>query len=376
MVTWQIVTAAGLAAATLMAARSSDHVWNRVTLWPMFAIVGVYAICTWASLDPRRSVERFALMPLLAIVFPGVQIAGQSATVTRLMASICVACGLLIVVDVVLARFAGWTLFQGAVQVTTRSAGSQGNANDVTVAVLLLPLAWLVVPTTNRGVGYLIASLCVAPAWIFSAGRQALVGWTVGSIWPHLNRTSSWRGRMISMGLVAAVLVVAVLTVPPMRSRLLNTLDSGLGVREQLMAFGLWQWTQHPWLGSGPGLYGEAYAQAVRTGWTWRGESLLPVGMPWAHSLPVEVLVDLGIVGAVALGVVSGLGIRRSLAMRSRPDGVPATVIAGETMGLAILVVGLVDLTFIKGWFQIVFWLALGLLWTETPAKRPVPVSI
>jgi hypothetical protein len=90
----------------------------------------------------------------------------------------------------------------------------------------------------------------------------------------------------------------------------------------------------------------------------------------------VEVLVDLGVVGGLALGVVATLALRRSLAMRRRPNGVPATLIVGETMSVAILLVGLVDLTFIKGWFQILFWLALGLLWTDSTTERirsPLP---
>jgi hypothetical protein len=376
MVTWQVIMAAGLALATLIAARSSAQVWTRITLWPMILILGVFAACTCTSVAPERSVERFSLMPLLAMVFPSVQIAGQNTTASRLMASICLACGLVIAADVMLARFAGWSLFQGTVRMTTRAAGSQGNANDVTAAVLLLPLAWLALSPACRRTGYLIASLCTAPAWIFSAGRQALLGWTVSCMWPLLNRARSWRARVFSMSLVTAVVAVAVLAVPPLRNRVLATLDSGLGVREQLMAFGLWQWTQHPWMGSGPGLYGEAYTRAVRDGWTWRGEPLPAVGMPWAHSLPVEVLVDLGVVGGLALGVVATLALRRSLAMRRRPNGVPATLIVGETMSVAILLVGLVDLTFIKGWFQILFWLALGLLWTDSTTERirsPLP---
>jgi O-antigen ligase len=163
----------------------------------------------------------------------------------------------------------------------------------------------------------------------------------------------------VAIGVLALAVAVAaaVAVVPAARSRTLETVRTGLGVREPIIAFGLSLAADHPLTGVGPGLFGSYYAREALDGWSWRGQPLPKVGMPWVHCLPVEVACEYGLVGVCAFGGVAAAAVRRAwIAAR-----------AGDPMGrgalgmlAAFLLIGLVDLTFIKDWVRCEAWVAAG----------------
>lgn len=344
----------------LCCARLEAQTWDRLTLWPMIVLLTAYAIGCFTSIDSARSVNRFTTMPLFAIVFVAMQLASADRVVLRTVLWAGVITMLAIVFDVAVSRATGRSLFHNEAVSAVRTAGSQGNPNDLSAASLLLPLAWAVVPRRGHVVWYMGFAIAAAFAWVLSAGRQVAIGWAVATLVPIVLQLGWKRSAWIILplvGLVGAVIVID----PSLRIRMTETLQNGFGDRKPLIVFGLWQWWQQPWLGNGPGTFGELYLRAAAADWSWHGLTLEHVGMPWVHNLSIEVLCDLGLVGAAAFGaVVVGAWRRIHSALAASPECRTLAIVACA-MGLSILAISAVDLTFIKDWFRCVFWLALGL---------------
>ena len=350
-------------------ARAAVQTWDRLTLWPVIILLAAYAVGCSTSADAARSISRFTTMPLFAMIFIAIQLAATDRVVLRTVLWTGVITMLAVVLDVSIARATGRSLFHDEAVSLVRTAGSQGNPNDLSAVSLLLPLAWAAVPRRGRVAWYLGFAIAAALAWVLSAGRQVAIGWAAATLVPIMMQLGWKRSAWIILpiaGLAGAVIVMD----PILRTRMIETLENGFGDRKPLIVFGLWQWWQQPWLGNGPGTFGELYLRAAAANWSWRGLTLEHVGMPWVHNLGIEVLCDLGLVGAAAFGVVV-LGAWRKIrsALVSGPDG-RALAIAACAMAVSILVIGTVDLTFIKDWFRCVFWLALGLAFL--PPEQPV----
>ena len=100
------------------------------------------------------------------------------------------------------------------------------------------------------------------------------------------------------------------------------------------------------------------------------GEPLPPIGMPWVHSLPIEVLCETGTIGALAMLASLAEAARRLVrAWRSALTD-RTTLIAILTAAACMVTVGLVDLSFIKDWVRVCFWMILGLCFAMAPRAR------
>ena len=358
----------------LVAARFTPTHWNRLTLWPILLLLGVYAIGCLASVDRDRSIARFVTMPLLAMVFVAVQVASAEVRAFRVLLLVGVAAMLAIVADVCFARFTGRTLFHEGTASTVRTAASQGNPNDLAAASLLLPLAWAVVPRRGAVLCFSLVAAMASLVWVLSAGRQVAIGWVVATLVPLAMHLGLKRSAWVVLGL-AALAAVSFGLDPFLRTRLGETLESGLGDRKPLIAFGLWQWWQRPWIGNGPGTFGELYLRAATADWSWNGLTLQRVGMPWAHNLIVEVLSDLGLVGIAAFGVVIVAAARRVRSALAGDTNRRRLAIAAAALGLTVAAIGMVDLTLIKDWFRCVTFLGLGLAFVPQGAKSIDPAQ-
>jgi O-antigen ligase len=196
-----------------------------------------------------------------------------------------------------------------------------------------------------------------------------MLGWLLGALPPIALRTRlKW--ILMAAGAVVAAVAVAVLVSPGLRERVMATWSNGLGERGPVFAFGLHLYTSH-WIdGAGPGLFGSYYQSAVKAGWKWMGKPLPPIGMPWVHSLPIEVLCEIGTIGALAMLATLAEAVRRLFrAWRSALTD-RTTLIAIITAAGCMVTVGLVDLSFIKDWVRVCFWMILGLCFAMAPRER------
>ena len=359
----------GCCVAMLGCARMTACRWDGLTLWPMLLLLAAYGLGCATSVDPTRSMARFAVMPLFAMLHVAMQLASGDQRALRAVCAVGVLAALVIVVDVAMARFANRSLFQGAVPSVPRPSGSQGNPNDLAAASLLLPLAWVLVPSKRAVLWYAGCAAVVALAWVLSAGRQVAIGWVVAALVPIVLQMG-WRRGVGAVIVLLGAGVLVVMTEPALRARLLETIDGGLGDRKPLITFGTWLWWQRPWIGHGPGTFGELYMQAALSDWSWHGVTLARVGMPWPHNLLIEVLDDLGLVGLAAFTLVTGAAMRRVRQGLAAGGQQRRLAVAVAAIALAIAAVSVVDLSFIKDWFRCVFWITLGLAFAIPDADK------
>jgi len=128
---------------------------------------------------------------------------------------------------------------------------------------------------------------------------------------------------------------------------------------------GLWlvawaMFKESPLLGKGVFTFGEYYTPAWYLSRVRFPEGYAPERgiIPWAHSLPLELLCERGVAGLGSFVWMVGSavgGVRRRL-------GEPRVAAAATSLA-GFLGAGLVDLTLMKDWVALLLFLLLGLLW-------------
>jgi hypothetical protein len=204
-----------------------------------------------------------------------------------------------------------------------RLSGFLPHPNDAALWAVLLPFTpWLLWPVT----GALI---------LVSHSRMALAGALVVCV---LLAPRAWRWRLgLGLGaLFAGLLVVWV--------QLGHVGQTNGTARLGMWLVGMEMFTGAPWFGQGPARFVDFYLPLLRQlgphPWGIPAEWAF---VPWAHNLGVEVLAERGVLGLLALGLPL-LWVWRQGDSRVR---------AGLA---AFLVMGLVDLTFLKPWVVGVYW--------------------
>jgi len=355
-----MVALGGIGALAVLIARADPHGrWARVTWWPVPAILGAMVVSVLNCRLPGLATERSTSAGVFALIAVAAQVAAWDRRALRLVLVGCAALVVVVAADVGWQRMTGESLLRAVPGAGARLSGSHGNTNDLAVASLMLPFGLAAIPTGWWFVGLPLAILGGVPAWL-SASRQAALAWVIG-----LSVVAGARlGRRRALVAVTAVVVALTATValtPVLRARALETWRDGAGIREQLTVYGTELFIEHPITGIGPGLFGQYYQLDAREGWSWRGTPLPKVGMPWVHSLPIEVLCELGLIGAAAYAATLWIVVRRAWRARRLPglDGQVAVAVLAVLAAGALA--GLVDLTFIKDWVRCGFWLAVGL---------------
>jgi hypothetical protein len=360
-----VIPLAALGLLALGAARfDREGRWARVTAWPVVLVLGAFAVSILRCRLPGMAIERSASMPLYAMAFLAVQVCMWDARVARALVFVIAAVALVMSVDITVQKLTGTSLVRQVRLGSARLAGSQGNPNDLAAATLLVPAGFAALSGARHAAfAQVLYAAAVAPAWIFSVSRQAFGAWAVSCVGNALSVGRSRRVAWVAVGVLVAA-AIAVAAIPAARARAFETARRGLGEREAIVAFGAHLAAENPMTGIGPGLFGSYYGTAALEGWSWRGQALPKVGMPWVHCLPVEVACEYGVVGLAAFGGVAAAALRRSwhAARAGEPIGRAALL-----MLAGFLLIGLVDLTFIKDWVRCEAWVVAGLAFGSGP---------
>ena len=340
-----------------------------VTFWPVIAILAAWGIAVARSASPPMSFERAYGMGLYSMCFIAVQAIAWSPRMLRLMLWGVVLTIIACVADVWTQWFTDTSLFTGQPKRHFGFHGSQGNQNDLAIVSILLPLTSAALPGA-RGLALYIAMMAVtAPMWVLARSRQIALGWFLGALPPLAVRVSiRW---LVVMALVMAGTVVAAAALSAdLRDRIMSTASRGLGERGPIYGFGLWLFSRFWVTGAGPGLFTNYYVPASVRGWTWMGQPLHTMGMPWVHSLPIEVLCETGTVGAAAVTSALVAAFRRVVRAWKSASTDRTLLVAIISAAGCMMIVGLVDLTLIKDWVRICFWMILGLAFAMAPGAQ------
>ena len=350
-------------------------------------LLGAFAVSILVSELRPLLIHRFWAMPVLALLMPVVQVACWRSA-TRRGVFILILCTVLIVaLDLILQRWTGWSLggrvLEGPGNVD--QSGSLGNPNDLAAMTILLPIGLLALPQ-GRPVLHLagvVATLaCTNLAAVLTTSRQVLIGWCLGGLSGVVTpgRGSFPKGALLTLAvLVLGVFTLQFIGVPWLstegfREEFEMTVESGVGTERSMQyRYAWWLFTERPWLGIGAGGFGEYWSLGIAEGWTWNETPLPSVAMPWVHNLELEVLCETGIIGAAAFVLCIGHAILGCV--RGVRRGPEASTLARAVLGsgLVFLVIGLVDLSFIKDWVRVVFWLGLGLAAAAATSENNLP---
>jgi hypothetical protein len=337
-----------------------------VSFWPVIAILAAWGISIARSADPPASLGRTYGMGIYAMCFIAVQVIVWNPRTLRLLLWGVTLTILACVADVGTQWYSGSALFTGQPKRHFGFHGSQGNQNDLAVVSILLPLTSAALPGA-RGLALYIAMMAVsAPMWVLARSRQIALGWFIGALPPLAARVRIKWLIVIAIAMVGAIVAAAALS-PDLRSRIMSTTSRGLGERGPIYGFGLWLFSHFWATGAGPGLFNNYYVPAAARGWTWMGEPLQRTGMPWVHSLPIEVLCETGLVGAAAVTSALVGAVRRLVRAWKHAATDRTLLMAIISAASCMMIVGLVDLTFAKDWVRICFWMILGLAFAMAP---------
>lgn len=197
---------------------------------------------------------------------------------------------------------------------------SQGHRIDANIFAdsLLAPLALAVVALLHaRRVQIVLAMIAaialLGEAIVISLSREAMLGCVaIAFVIVMMSRK-----RLIALALLIPTLIVVPFVVPAIGERIATAASTGGAGRTSIWTVDLHAWAMHPVFGWGAGSAVEAYSQnLLRVGpRTFEGWDRPP------HNVPLETLVDVGLIGLV-LVVAMFVLVYRMLRTVRRGDGV------------------------------------------------------
>lgn len=324
------------------------------------------ALSTVFSEFREESLARVAYAPIALLLFLAAQeVAVTLAAYRRLLVVLGVVV-VLIGADGVYQFTTGTSLLGGSLPFRGRVSGSLPHPNDLALIPILMPVA--------------LASVIDRPAWWMS--RILLAAFPVAFATAILSQSrNAWLGLAVGLGvlgafsvrrkpvliagaLAAALFVLAyafdVGNVPERARKILDT------PREPRIGHWLVAWEmfkEAPLLGKGVHTFGEFYLPYLDR---IRLPAHIPpeiAYIPWAHNLYFEILAERGLLGAVGFAVPLGaIAVLLARALRPAAPTVVRMIALGVTAGLlSFLAQGVFDLTFLKDWVLLVFWLLAAL---------------
>jgi hypothetical protein len=342
--------------------------WRSLVLWPIPVILVAWSLSVATCNFPREVALRANGLVWFSPAFVAAQvICWRTRALKLLVVSI-------VLMMIVMAVDLWWQLgttrslireirapeYKPDGSIKFMTLGSLGNQNDQAVTAILLPLCMSVVSSWWAWCLLLIGAIPTGYLAITGKSRQLALGAVVA-----LSSVTGLHAKpKLRLWAVASLVVLSgaiFAAAPGVRERFANIASNPLGDRGLPMVYGVDLFLHNPLFGVGPSLYGHYYVLGVREGWSFHGQPLLPIGTPWVHSLPIEIACELGIVGLSAFGFIMWKcagALRRGL-RRPGPARNMSVAVIGSALSMAT--VGLIDLSFIKDWVCIVWWLVLGL---------------
>lgn len=344
-------------------------------LIPFLLFAGATILSTAFSAYPALSLSRAAYAPIALLFFFAVQEVAITPAAFRRVSLALAGVIFLVGVDGVYQYVAGRSLLGGDPMFRGRVSGSLPHPNDLALIPILLPLTLALISQERswplRAV--LLAGLPLAFATvILSQSRNAWLGLAIGLGVFFAFGTS--RKIIVALAGLLILLFGAAYALDignvPGRLRAILRAPSEPRIGHWLVAWEMFK--EAPLLGKGTHTFGEFYLPYLSRVELPKGVTPEIARIPWAHNLFLEILAERGLLGLVGfLAPVLAMGHRL---LRARSQAVPplartlALGLAGSL--LVFLAQGLFDLTFLKDWVLLVFWL-LGALVARLPALTP-----
>ncbi len=360
---WLAFVALGALVCGVVVARTVGQIAFR-GLAPLLLLAGGTIVSMWCSPWSAQSMSRATPSLLLMLVFPAAQVVARSP---RALSSVraCIAGAIVIAAaDLAWQPLFGRSLLLGVVQdpADPRFTGSLPNANEVGFVALLAPLAFDVSPLWPiarplHALRSALTPLVALVPMLLSASRATLGGYFVGAC------VRSWFGRRrfvrwAPVAVIALAAIAWIADVGAFRHRVEETLSPQQESRLRTWSIAWHAFAERPWIGNGPAVFFEVNEASRKLphepGWE------TPAGgMPWAHNVPLEILCERGLLGGGLFAVVlAQLIAHLRAALASPAQRAWAAAIAASAATFAAM--SLLDMSFLKDWCSVCFWLTCG----------------
>lgn len=361
----------GLLIGGVVAARFSGHAIRGLIPFVLLAAAGIAS----SELSPYASASRgrSATGIMLLAVFPAAQLVIRNEHARRAVFG----CALLVIVvaasDILTQFLRGTSLLTGKAPAfdNGRFDGSLPNPNEAAFVVVLAPLAagglaagGLTAGGLTAGVleasrrARLLCTACATLAVVLLTGSRAMLAGiaTAVTIAAGLVRP---RWAVVAVAGCAAMAGLAwLLDIASIRDRVADTLAIGEESRLRVWRVAWNAFLERPLLGSGPSTFFEVH-ESARAAQHPPGWEPARGGMPWAHSIPLEVLCERGLVGFAIVATIvarTASDLRRARA-DARVRALASAVIASSG---AFGAMALVDLSLMKDWCLVLVCLLSG----------------
>ena len=253
---------------------------------------------------------------------------------------------------------------------TQRITSGLPHPNDLAILAVLVgflpPVLNRLGPRSRWVVGSILFGAYIVTA-SFSRSRNLWIGLLVSAlVWGFARRPKIDVKRLFTSAAIGVLLFSIVWATNlggiQERSLSLSAIASDGRIGIWLVSWNLFE--SAPFTGIGPFLFGDYYLKLV-------SQIDLPAGyqpetsvVQWAHSLYLESLAERGLWGLASFVLLVGACLRRVTRSLYRiPIGSPERLHAAALASgwSAFLVMGLFDLTFLKDWPWLAFWLLAGL---------------
>ncbi len=334
---------------------------------PMLLFLGSVSLSVAYSVNPPLSLHYARFTPIAILFFLGLQ---QVVLSVESVYRFCIVIWCVIVmlsIDGLFQFGFGGSLLSGNELWGSRVTGSIPHPNDLALIPIFFPFLFILLKLTRRRIlRWLIwcsVPLAIATV-IVSQCRAALIGVVIGvMLWMWMTRRT--RLAPIMFLLLGSILLLAWLfNLGDFQSRLGSIMSLHQEGRIGIWLVAWQMFLDFPLGGLGAHTFGEFYLYYLM-------EVPLPQGyipeiavIPWAHSIYLELLCERGLIGFGTFALIVGSLIHRLYVCLSINDNPEIRTIGAGLAGVLILflLMGLIDLTFLKDWVSLLFWLFAALI--------------
>jgi O-antigen ligase len=354
-----------VAAYAFRALRAGEVIRFPPTVLPVLllgVLIGLSLLTSPDQADGVSKVVRYALF--ITFFFLVTQLAATIDSATRVMRVI-VLSG---------AAAAVWGLVAFVSGAEDRAGGPIDDPNDFAfLMATLIPLCtYLFVQERRLRWLWGAAGVLLIAAVLATLSRGALVGLGALFVWAVATRRIPLTGVLAALVTLVSVVALAFTFWAPLINdnieRKGKIADENVASRQAYWSAALSMTADHPWLGVGPGRFGEESADYIR-------ENPIVIPNPVVHNSYLEILAENGIFALMAFLAFLGVTWRllTQAHRRAREDG-DVTRTRMATALQATMVVVLVSSVFLSAQVQIPFWLIGGLATAVALAGRPATV--
>jgi O-antigen ligase len=334
----------------------------------LFAVVTLVA--AWLSPFAKFALDRSSAGLVLLLVFPAAQLVTVSPWAVRIVCGGAMLAVTMCGIDIAWQYFFGASLLLGVPEPSDRwrFTGSLTNANEVGFVALLLPFALVQLgseqhASRRRGRVRRAVTIITAMFGVLLTGSRA----TLGGLFVGAN-VASWYGKraFLRWSLVVALSLAAIAWIGDLgsfRKRVVESLRPQDEMRLRTWRIAVEAFAERPLFGVGPAVFYEVNEQS-RTRQRPAGWETPPGGMPWVHNVPLELLVERGLIGTGAfmwLALIVVRDLRSALRQHVRGSMYAAIACAAAASLATFAAMSLLDLTLLKDWCSIALWLSAGL---------------